>query len=222
MSTWFPELLKKAFLERLPEMEHLCGGDGGLRTPKGHDDKRQADEMFREDIKRIQKDLHSSGRRTSTEQNQLAFVCRVRLQYSYSNSADTNTHTQQSPKSWIFPVFTQGRAPLNLKKPLNLIPFSVHRCLRPSLFFDGAVFVRVCLCSLHLSIHFLYPLMLLRVTGSWIQSQHAMGQREIYSLGGSPVYNRGLFISLCLCVVIAQCRVVIHDSFCIINATSLQ
>lgn len=44
-----PKAFKKAFLEMLPETRDMCGGDGGLTTPLGHDNKHQADEMCRED-----------------------------------------------------------------------------------------------------------------------------------------------------------------------------
>ncbi|KAF0028258.1 hypothetical protein F2P81_019345 [Scophthalmus maximus] len=110
----------------LPEMEHLCGGDGGLRTPKGHDDKRQADEMFREDIKRIQKDLHSSGRRTSTEQNQLAFVCRRVEQSAVHLCSEPGLKTmgpvKQQTTSFISPREKQGQDS-SVQRPPEQITF---------------------------------------------------------------------------------------------------
>lgn len=36
----------------------------------------------------------------------------------------------------------------------------------------------LCVHSLHLNLHFLHLRILLRVSGSWTQSQHAVGERD--------------------------------------------
>lgn len=48
----------------------------------------------------------------------------------------------------------------------------------------------LCVHSLHLNLHFLHLRILLRVRGSWTQSQHAVGERDC--------------VCLCLCCAIFE------------------